>query len=187
MSRAPAKPKPDKPKPACVFPVDILVDRREQAPFSFAGLQADARDGGGPLVVTLRGATLESGDYSLAGFADRIAVERKSIADLFGTIGQGRERFERELARLDRLDFAAVVVEAEWSDVLTNPPRHTQLSPKTVFRSVLAWQQRWRGVHWWFCSNRRHAEVTTFRMLERWLKDETKGRHAPRNERTDSQ
>lgn len=178
MSRAPAKPKPPR---VCVFPCDILVDSREQTPFAFAGLQADARDGGGPLVVTLRGATLESGDYSLAGFTDRVAIERKGLADLFGTIGQGRERFERELARLDRLDFAAVVVEAEWSDVLTNPPRHTQLSPKTVFRSVLAWQQRWRGVHWFFAAGRRHAEVTTFRMLERWLKDESKGRHTCRS------
>jgi ERCC4-type nuclease len=43
------------------------------------------------------------------GFADQIAVERKSLADLFGTLGQGRERFERELVRLSAHQYAAVV------------------------------------------------------------------------------
>lgn len=139
---------------------------------------SDVREGNRPLTVNCAVRHLVTGDYTIDGFEHALAVEKKSLADLFGTVGQGRERFERELDRLNRLDFAAVVVEAEWSTILTDPPRHTQLCPKTVFRSVLAWQQRWRGVHWWFCDGRRHAEVTTFRILERWYKDEQKGRHA---------
>ena len=167
----------DAPPRVHVFPVDVIVDSREQLPFAFAGLQSDTRDGGGPLVVTLRRGTIDAGDYSLAGHEARVAVERKSLSDLYSTIGQGRERFERELDRLSRLECAAVIVEAEWSTILNDPPRHSQLSPKTVFRSIVAWQQRWRGVHWWMCAGRRHAEVTTFRVLERWWRDEEKGRH----------
>ncbi|HEY1192336.1 MAG TPA: hypothetical protein VGE74_32230, partial [Gemmata sp.] len=65
------------------FPGTILIDTREQQPYTFAGFRADKRDGGGPLVVDTETVGLSSGDYSLAGYADRIAVERKSLNDLF--------------------------------------------------------------------------------------------------------
>lgn len=154
-----------------VFQGTVAIDSREQRWFTFGGLTADATDGGGPFNVPIRRVTLKSGDYSLLGFEEKVAVERKSTADLFGTIGQGRERFERELARLQEMDFAAVVVEAGWGEILDNPPLYTQLPPKTVFRSVLAWQQRYRGVHWVMCDSRRLAEVTTFRILERFWRE----------------
>jgi ERCC4-type nuclease len=96
-----------------------------------------------------------------------IAIERKSQADLFGTLGQGRERFERELERLAGLLWAAVMVEADWAEVLSGFDR-SRLNPKTIHRSVIAWQQRYPSIHWWFCGDRRLAEVTTFRILERW-------------------
>lgn len=153
------------------FPAAVLIDTREQRPYAFAGLTADAHQGGGPLVVETRPATLPSGDYSLDGFADRVAVERKSKADLFGTLGRGRERFERELARLAGMEFAAVVVEAEWSEVFDDPPARSGLAPKCVYRSVLAWQQRFPLVHWLFVPGRDFAEVTTFRVLQRFHTD----------------
>jgi ERCC4-type nuclease len=178
-------------KPNPEFPVTLLVDTREQLPMVFAEITADEETPDGkwrtpylfdavPADVTLGGGvwrvrterlTLPSGDYSLDGYASQVAVERKSIADLFGTVGQGRERFIRELERLDEMTFAAVVVEREWSDVFNDPPRHSRLSPKTVYRSVLAWQQRFPRVHWFFCPGRDFAEVTTFRILERFLKE----------------
>jgi ERCC4-type nuclease len=157
---------------ACPFAV--LVDRREQRPFSFTGLRADARQGRRPILVTVVPATLGAGDYSLSAggldCGDRVAVERKSLADLYGTLGQRRECFEQELARLQRLDFAAVVVEADWVAILKAPPARSQLNPKTVYRSILAWMQRFQRVHWVLGPNRQFAEVTTFRILERFYK-----------------
>ena len=87
----------------------ILIDSREQVPFTFeheryAGTSVEA----GPL---------DTGDYSLAGLADRVAVERKSLPDLVACLSQGRERFERELQRAAALDAFAVVVEASWADL----------------------------------------------------------------------
>lgn len=149
----------------------VVCDTREQFPYTFAGLLCDRADGGGPLTVPTRRGTLASGDYSLDGYEHRVAVERKSLADCYSTIGQGRDRFERELARLAALDFAAVVIEADWPTVCSDPPPHTELPPKTVFRSILAWQIRY-GVHFLPCGNRRLAEVTTFRLLERFLKED---------------
>ena len=163
-----------------LFPLAVIVDSREQLPFSFGGLRADGavygparKTAGATLIVELCRGTLSAGDYSLAGYESRVTVERKSIADLFNTLGQGRERFVRELARLnDTFDHAAVVVEADWSTILHAPPRFTELRPKTVMRSVIAWQQQFPGIHWWFLPDRRHAEITTFRILERFWRNE---------------
>lgn len=156
-------------------PFTIVIDSREQTPFAFAGLRADARQQYRSLVVPTVVRGLGQGDYSIVGHEDRIACERKSLSDLFGTLGQGRERFERELHRLQALEWACVVIEAPWRTILSDPPEHSSLNPKTVFRSVVAWQQRFPGVHWWACEDRRMAEVVTFRVLERWWKDHESG------------
>lgn len=163
----------------------ILIDTREQAPYRFAAIKPDAtpaskRDAppltpAGFLAVETRIGTLSSGDYSLAGFTGAIAIERKSKADAFGTIGTAnRERFERELVRLATYEFAAVVVEAEWSEIVSSPPPHTQVKPKTIMRSVLAWQQRYPQVHWWFVPGREAGEQVTYRILERFWKEQHK-------------
>lgn len=151
-------------------PFTVAVDTREQLDFTFQWLRTDARDGNRPLIVLTLPATLSAGDYSIIGMETRVAVERKNLADLFSTLGGGRQRFERELAKLAVYDFAAVVVEASWDAVLTAPPEHSQLSPKTIFRSVIAWQIRYPRIHWWFCPGRRFAEITTLRLLERFWK-----------------
>ncbi len=148
-------------------PFTVVIDTREQLPFGFTGFTSDARHGRRPLVVPTVVGTLGQGDYSLAGLGDVVAVERKSHGDLVGTLSQGRERFERELERLSGLLWAAVVVEADWAQVLAGRER-SRLNPKTIHRSVIAWQQRYPSIHWWFCADRRLAEVTTFRILERW-------------------
>lgn len=176
-----------KPVVAVPFPVPVIADTREQQPYEFAGLKADARQGGGPLVIEVRRGTLASGDYSLAGYEDRVAVERKSLADLYGTLGKGRERFERELARLNAMETARVVVEAEWSVVVGEPPPRSRLNPKTVFRSVIAWMERFPRVHWFLVPGRAFAEAATFRILERFLRErERQAATDPERERADS-
>lgn len=44
------------------------------------------------------------------------------------------------------------------------------LSPKMIFRSVLAWQFQYPTTHWWFCSGRPMAERVTFRILQRFYR-----------------
>ena len=51
----------------------IIIDSREQRPFDFLSQNGD--------IETERG-TLDTGDYSVAGLESRVAVERKSLADL---------------------------------------------------------------------------------------------------------
>lgn len=149
------------------FVATVKIDTREQLPFAFTGFSADARHGGAPLAVSTVRGTLPTGDYSLVGMEHVVAVERKSLADLFSTLGQGRDRFVRELERLSLFTVAAVVVESSLQDALVNPPSHSRLNPKTVHRSIIAWTQRYPRIHWWWCDTRELAEVTTLRILER--------------------
>lgn len=169
-----------------ITPFIVLCDSREQQPYDFGGLLADAKQDNRPLAVRWARTTLASGDYSLAiddprqagqamSLQHLVAVERKSISDLFGTLGQDRERFERELERLAQMQFAAVVIEASWQDILLDPPQHSALNVKTIHRSVIAWQQRYPRVHWWPCGSRRLSEITTFRILERFYKELNRG------------
>jgi DNA excision repair protein ERCC-4 len=144
------------------MPLCIIQDTREQTPYTFACISPP------PLVEV---ATLASGDYSLKGLEDRVAVERKSLADTFGTFGQGRERFERELSRLAQMRYAAVMIEASWEQIIHRPPRRSRLNPKTIHASIVAWQIRYRTIHFWDCPNRIFAERTTYRLLKRFWDD----------------
>lgn len=149
-------------------PYTVVVDTREQAPYTFATPLREGRRY--YRVETIRG-TLHSGDYSLAGFESRVAVERKSLADLYSTLCQGRRRFTDELARLNAMEFAAVVIEADWQTILVYPPKHSQLNPRTVFASVVAWQQRFPRVHWWTANHRTMGEGVTLNVLARFWKE----------------
>lgn len=163
--------------PLTPTPYTVAIDTREQRPYLFTlplrGLRGRYHN-----VQTTR-LTLLQGDYSLAGLESSVAVERKSVADLFGTLGNGRARFVRELERLASYRFAAIVVESEWSTILASPPARSRLRPTTVFHSVAAWQQRYPNVHWWFVPGREFGEAVTIRLLDRFWRDTESGAVKP--------
>ena len=144
----------------------IIVDTREQTPYTFASIDPI------PIVEV---ATLKAGDYSLKGFENQIAIERKSLLDAFGTFGQGRSRFERELERLSIMRYTSVVIEADWDTIIRTPPARSKLLPKTVIRSIAAWQIRY-GVHFTVCPNRAFAEKWTWILLDRFYRDIISGK-----------
>lgn len=113
---------------------------------------------------------MKSGDYSIDGHGENVAIERKSLEDLYSTLTHGRERFCRELERLAEPSYrwSAVVVEASWYDVCRNPPFLSNVRPKSIYRSIIALMQQFPRTHWMLCDTRRLAEVTTYRALERY-------------------
>ena len=151
-------------------PFTVAIDTREQFPFGFTGLKEGAKRS--PLVVRTQLMGLKSGDYSIVGHEDQISIERKSLEDLYGTLTRGRDRFERELERLQLMKFSAVVVEASWTITCLRPPERSQVLPKTIYRSILAYMQRYPRTHWMMCDTRRFAEITTYRTLERYWTDQ---------------
>jgi len=158
-----------------VSPFTVVIDTREQAPFDFSEVPARESDGGGYVVVRCVRRGLPTGDYSIEGFESRVAVERKSLADLYGTLGRGRERFAREFDRLAELEFAAVVVEGGWQHVVdpegNDPLWYSRLEPRSVWGTVFAWSQRVPHVHWYMMGSRWLAEFATYEILERFWRE----------------
>jgi len=135
--------------------MNILIDTREQRPFSF------------PCPTTR--ATLPAGDYSILGLENAVSIERKSKADAYSTIGNGRRRFVRELEKLELLDYAAIVIECAMSDFLL-PPVRSQLNPNSAINSLIAWSVRYNLPVFW-CDTRLLAQTFTYRLLEKFCKE----------------
>jgi ERCC4-type nuclease len=149
-----------------VCPFSVAVDTREQAGWTFRDLKADSRDKNAPIVVRTERKTLQSGDYSIVGHEYEIAIERKEKGDAFHCFGKDRERFERQIERLSQLQFGGyVIIEADWLSIWAGHP-NSQLKPKTIHRTIISWQMRYRNVHWFLCPTRGFAEATAFRILD---------------------
>jgi DNA excision repair protein ERCC-4 len=135
----------------------ILVDTREQAPYFFQGFACETEP-----------ATLETGDYSLPGFEDRVGVERKELNDLINCLmGENRTRFEKELRRLSRFDLAAVVVESTFEDIFLARYK-SEMKPQAALQSIFAFQVR-HGVAFMFCGNRRGGEYVVHALLSKYF------------------
>lgn len=127
----------------------ILVDTREQRPLALPNSKR---------------ATLSTGDYSVEGYEKLIAVERKSHADFVGCVAQGRDRFERELARLTMYEYPALVLECSMADILAGV-RFSEVHPHAAVGSLIAWSVKYR-VPVWLAGDRRTAAATVRKILE---------------------
>lgn len=137
----------------------ILIDSREQLPFTFSKYG-----------VTSEVVALPTGDYSLPGFQDRAAIERKALDDLIGCLmGENRERFERELYRGRHYDLCAVVVEASLADV-SQPRYRRDMKPQAALQSIITFQVRYRVPFVW-AGNREGAEYVTYSLLSKYLRE----------------
>lgn len=138
----------------------ILVDTREQKPFVLRSSTAE--------VIPTERTTLKTGDYSLEGYADRVAVERKSLDDLAQCLGRERDRFERELARAAELESFAVVVEGSFEDLMRGRYR-SRLNPHAACQSVMAFSAKY-GTPFFFAGDRHGAAYATVSFLRQYLK-----------------
>ena len=125
-------------------PATIIVDTREQEPYSF-----DPR-----LAASVRRA-LPAGDYSVAGLEDAVVVERKALDDFVSTVIHSRERFRKELRKLAAYRASCIVVEAGVVDVLLHRYRGGA-HPSAVMGSALSIILDFH-VPVFFCSNRQAA------------------------------
>ena len=124
--------------------ITVVVDTREQEPYHFD-----------PERVTATRRALPAGDYTLEGWEDQVAVERKTLEDLVGMVIRSRKRFRKELERLAEFKAACVVVEADLSDILTERYR-SGAHPNAVLGAVLSIVVDFR-LPVYFCSDRQSA------------------------------
>lgn len=124
--------------------ITVVTDTREQLPYIFDSEK----------VVAIRKA-LTAGDYSLEGLEDRVAVERKTLADFVTTVIRGRKRFYRELQKLSAFESACVVVECNFRD-LVEGRYHSGAHPHALIATVASIVVDF-GVPVYFCSDRQAA------------------------------
>ena len=89
----------------------VIIDTREKQPWVF---NQDK------FCTGSTSKKLDTGDYSIVGYTDKIVIERKkSTAEV--SINIYEERFEKELIRLENYEFSYLVCEFQWQDILMFP------------------------------------------------------------------
>jgi DNA excision repair protein ERCC-4 len=133
----------------------IVIDSREQLPYEFT--------------TPTRTATLPTGDYSISGAENLIAIERKTADDLVVSITRDRERFERELHRGMALQYFAVVAETSYSDLAGGRYR-SNMNPKAAVQSLLTFSVRYR-VPVFFAGSRENGAEITESLLQKFARE----------------
>jgi len=131
----------------------ILVDSREKDAYTFGSIPTVRRK-------------LDVGDYSIEGFEDSVAIERKELNDYVGTVIYQRERFKKELSKLAGYEMKAIVVEASMSDILDGRYK-SRVSPKAVIGATVGIFLSY-NIPIFFCSNRQIALHFTETLLRKF-------------------
>ena len=122
--------------------VTVIQDTREQHPWDLSPLQVQV-------------ASLATGDYS--SLCRRYLLERKNgVDELISCMTSGRERFERELERMQAFESAIVLVESAYEDLATGQYR-SRMNRDSALATLVAWQQRYQ-IPFQFCGSRTEAE-----------------------------
>ena len=86
----------------------IIIDTREKKPLWKKSTKT----------TLIENKALKTGDYSIEGYENKFAIERKSLGDLFGSLGRGNKRFKKEIKRGLELDYFAIVIDGTYDQVL---------------------------------------------------------------------
>ena len=132
----------------------LVVDTREQ----------DALFQKPPKGLVMVRDTLEVGDYSLRGFEGKVTLERKTISDLLGCLGNDRERFKRELEKMRGFEFKAILVEGE-EDNLHQHHDFSLMHPEAIRQSVVSIEIR-HGVHFYFGKREKLERICLDRLIK---------------------
>ncbi len=149
-------------------PFTIIVDNAEQLPYRFDEMKVGRRK----VFTWTKVKSLDTGDYSIEGYESRVTVERKSLADLYGTLSRSRDRFERELQRMTSFERSIIIIEADWRLIAwpdkDDPLWASSVSPNSILGTMFAWSQKYPGTRWKAAKDRRTAEKETFQFLLDW-------------------
>ena len=112
------------------------MDTREQKPLPFK------IEG---YITEIRKVKLDVGDYGCLyqdGSQSPLYFERKSIPDLFGTLGKGHHRFKREIERSKKANATLVLlIEGTLSDVYRGLPQSEVKGESVVKKLMTLWMK----------------------------------------------
>ena len=116
-SPIPAEMRPDQ--------VVAIIDTREQLPLALHPLRVEV-------------GTLATGDYSVLGLENVVAIERKASADLLGCIGREWERFDKEVVLLLAYPVRAIIIESTWGQIEAGNWK-SKVTASAAIGSLLGW------------------------------------------------
>ena len=102
----------------------ILVDTREQKPWTFPGW-------------AVRHKALKHGDYSIAGYERQLCIERKSVADLFHSFTVKRDGMVKRLEGMGKIKCSSLIVEGDVWEIVRGVAR-SQVNGRLLLGSVSA-------------------------------------------------
>ena len=138
----------------------IVIDSREQLPLKF---RKDIE------TVTRK---LDVGDYSIDGYENKIAIERKSPSDLFGSLGKGHQRFKREIQRAEDYDYFGILVEAPFKAIYNKEfvgSEYSKMKGDVIVQICYTLKFKY-GVDIIFCNGRKEAKSLIRQLFKAWLK-----------------
>ena len=154
----------------------ILIDSRETTPLEF-----NSED----YKVTTQRVGLPEADYSCLldnGTHIPVVFERKSIGDLFGTMGKGYSRFKRMLERAyEREHQVILVIEGSQKKILSGY-KHSSLNGLSIFRKLLTLRIRYGLEHHFFNSR----EDMAFYIMEYFSRYILNQKHLSKQKKTES-
>lgn len=149
----------------------IIIDSREQSKLTFSS----------PFITEVIVEKLSVGDYGVRfedNYEPPFYFERKSIGDLFGTLGGGYERFKKEIKRGQESKVTLfIIVEGNISDVLRGYKHSTIAGVSIVYKVFTLWAKY--GVQTLFVKDRNEMSeyITHFFIAvgKKYVKDNEKG------------
>lgn len=129
----------------------ILCDSREQAPLEFKHAYIEGVEVG----------ALDVGDYGVKykdGYVPPIFFERKSIPDLFGTLGGDYKRFKKEVLRSkENHSQLIIIIEGTVTDILKGT-KYSTIDGIRILRTLLSIWNRY-NIASIYCKNREEASI----------------------------
>jgi len=135
----------------------LAIDTREQQPL-FASVL--------PEILPIQHVALEHGDYSIIGYENRVTIERKKLSDFYSYIGAERKRTRNKITALSQMDFAALIIEANESD-LDRKFGYGKLTPAHAHGFLISLRVRY-GIHVYINSRREKLEEFIIEHLLKW-------------------
>lgn len=130
----------------------IIVDTREQQPWEFSH-------------YTTASEKLDTGDYSIKGLENIIAIERKkNVSEIAANIVESR--FKDVLDRMKQVKYPFILLEFSLKDVLiypigSNVPKHMwdkiKISSNFILKNITDWEIE-HNIKVFFCGSASNAE-----------------------------
>lgn len=135
----------------------IHIDTRETKPLEFPYLCVDGT----------KRIKLDVGDYGVEftdGYKPPIFFERKSMGDLFGTLGKGYKRFKKEIMRSQEAKCSLIlIVEGSLSKVMKGYS-HSTIEGLSIVRKLFTLYVKY-GVRPVFCKSREEMSLYIYNMF----------------------